>query len=316
MTIRNRLLAFVCLFVLTSSGGLTSSAWAELSSTLDLDANVVPWTRLLFQAKGFSVDVTADVQLESLPSAEVEAALLESPHVTPIRPSGPESYKMTVDTTFDPIFLAPVRVLNRVWFDPNNASALGRIRLRRGRDDFKKVYRFTEEGVFRHRREPKGQKEIKLDPDDWTDIRDTFYAYDLRELECSNVSERLLLIYILSATSMLETDEPLSLCVFGTRQLHRVELRHEGLHSLKIDYVETGGHSEIHREGKLEALKIILDSQPMKSDLDEPENFSFLGFHRDIVLFIDPASNLPLQASGIISKFGRATLRLHKVLLK
>jgi hypothetical protein len=34
------------------------------------------------------------------------------------------------------------------------------------------------------------------------------------------------------------------------------------------------------------------------------------------VLFVDPVSNLPIQASGVISKFGKATLKLQEVDLK
>ena len=40
----------------------------------------------------------------------------------------------------------------QVWFDPDDATAFGRTRLRQGKDDFKKIYRFTQQGVFRHRR--------------------------------------------------------------------------------------------------------------------------------------------------------------------
>jgi hypothetical protein len=316
MMICKRFLVFVWLLTLISSGALANSTRAEFSSRLDLDAKRVPWTRMLFRAKGFSVDVTAHVQLESLPSAAVEADLLESPRVPPLRPSGPEIYKMTVDTTFDPIFRSPVRVLNRIWFDPKDATALGRLRLRRGDDDFKKVYRFTGEGVFRHRREPKDKREVPLDPEDWTDLRDTFYSYDLNKLGCANVPERLLLIYILSAGPIAPNDEARSLCVFGKRQLHRVWLRPEGMESLKVDYVEKRGQSDAHRKGKIKTLKIVLESEPMESDLEKVENFSFLGFHKDIVLFIDPVSNLPIQARGVISKFGKATLKLREVDLR
>ena len=40
----------------------------------------------------------------------------------------------------------------------------------------------------------------------------------------------------------------------------------------------------------------------MDSGLKEPENFSFLGFHNNIVIYIQPAAGLPIQAEGIIGK--------------
>jgi hypothetical protein len=48
----------------------------------------------------------------------------------------------------------------------------------------------------------------------------------------------------------------------------------------------------------------------------EPENFSFLGLHRNIAIFIDPATNLPLQFVGDISAIGSAALKLFEVRLK
>jgi hypothetical protein len=48
----------------------------------------------------------------------------------------------------------------------------------------------------------------------------------------------------------------------------------------------------------------------MEPDLDEPENFYFLGFQRDISLYIDPVSHLPIQTSGIITAIGHVDLKL------
>ena len=46
-----------------------------------------------------------------------------------------------------------------------DASALGRIRLLRGEDDFKKIYRFTDRGDFRHCLEPKDESQTRLAPE-------------------------------------------------------------------------------------------------------------------------------------------------------
>ena len=51
----------------------------------------------------------------------------------------------------------------------------------------------------------------------------------------------------------------------------------------------------------------------MDSGLKEPENFSFLGFHNDIVIFIEPVTGLPIQAEGVIPTIGKAQLKLKQV---
>jgi hypothetical protein len=296
--------------------GLSNSTRAQSYSKIKLDLKRVPWIQLWYRIKNFSVEVNAQVQLESLPAAEVEAALIKSPRGVPIEAWRPESNRITVNYIVDSIFLPPVKTINQVWFNPEDATALGRIRLRRGNADFKKIYRFTEQGVFRHRREPKDQQETSKEPENWTDVKDTFYAYDLDQLGCHNVTERTVMIYIASAAELSKSMQPLSFCVFGRRQLFHVRLKPEGFHSLKVDFIEKKQQSEMRRQGEIEALKIALEVQPLPSDLDKVEDFSFLGFQENIAIFIDPVSGLPIQISGIISKVGKATIKLSEVRLR
>jgi hypothetical protein len=293
-------------------GALISPTWAQSISHLKLDANQVAWTQLSFHAKNFWVEVSTDVQLASIPTSEIKALLLSTPKGHPVRPAAPEASQMTINTTIDPAFRSPVNIYNRIWFNPIDAAALGRIRLRRGEDDFKKIYRLTKQGVFRHRMEPKNKREVSLAPEKWTDIKDSFYPYDLDRMGCSSVTESSLLIYIVSAAAASMQEDSLSLCVFGKRQLHRVTLRNAGVFPISVSFTEKTQQAETHKEGIVKTIKITLTSEPMESDLNEAENFSFLGFRRDISIYLDPISQLPIQASGIIPTVGKTHLRLRE----
>jgi hypothetical protein len=176
------------------------------------------------------------------------------------------------------------------------------------------MYRFTDQGVFRHRIEPKNKKEATLEPERWTDIKDSFYPYDLTRLGCSFVSERSLLVFILSAVDFSINNDPLSLCVFGKRQLHRVQLQKQGVFPLSVNYIEKTQLTAIRKEGTVDTLKITIAAEPMDSELKQAENFSFLGFHSDIVIYIEPTSRLPIQAGGVIPTVGRAQLKLNEVI--
>jgi hypothetical protein len=318
MPVRVKLLSLVYILIIIQSAGFPNQSWSQTYSRLKLNVARIPWTHLTYAVKNFSVAVTAKVQLESLPAAEVEAALIKSPQGVPIKAWRPVSNRITVQYMVDTIFKPPVKTINQVWFNPQDATALGRIRLRRGNADFKKTYRFTEQGVFRHQREPKNQQETSEQPEKWTDIKDTFYAYDLDQLGCPNVTERLVLIYIASASAaeISKSTQPLSFCVFGRRQLFHVRLKPEGFHALKVDFIEKKQQTEIRRQGEVEALKFALEIQPLASDLKKVEDFSFLGFHEDIAIFIDPVSDLPIQISGKIPMVGNLTIKLHEVQLR
>ena len=316
MRIPVRLLIFVLSFMVFPLSGFSNSTRTQSYSQIKLDPKRVPWTQLSYRIKNFSAEVNVEVQLESLPAAEIEASLIKSPQGVPIKAWRPESNRITVHYMVDSIFESPVKTINQVWFNSQDATALGRLRLRRGKADFKKVYRFTEQGVFRHQREPKDQQETSKHPEKWTDVKDTFYAYNLNQLGCPNVTERLVLIYITSVAEISKSMQPLSFCVFGRRQLFHVRLKPEGYHALEVDFIEKKQHGEIRRRGEVEALKIALETQPLASDLKKVEDFSFLGFQEDIAIFIDPVSDIPIQLSGKISMIGNVTIKLHEVRLK
>ena len=120
--------------------GLLATAGAargQSKSHLNLDAQLVSWNRLSFQAKNFWVAVSTDIQIKSLWISDLDALLLASPNGNPIKPQTSQVNEMTINTIIDPRFRSPVKIHNRIWFNPADASALGRIRLRRGEDDFK-----------------------------------------------------------------------------------------------------------------------------------------------------------------------------------
>jgi hypothetical protein len=316
MTFSKKKLSLILPVILLCYRVLIGPTWAQSISDIKLDANQVAWTRLSFHAKNFLVEVSTDVQLASVPATDLDDVLLKSPKGKPIQPEKPKATQMTINTIIDPAFRSEVSINNQIWFNPAGAAALGRVRLRRGDDDFKKIYRFTKQGVFRHRMEPKNKKEVSLTPEKWTDIKDSFYPYDLNRLGCSGVSERSLPIYILSAAVTSKLEDSWSLCVFGKRQLHRVTLRKAGEYPISVSFIEKKQQVETHKQGMVKTIKFTLTSEPMESDLNEDENFSFLGFHKDISIYVDPSNGLPVQVSGIIPTAGKATLNLKEVWFK
>lgn len=307
---------FGCLLLVINFGLTDNPVWSQSSALNAYDAGQVRWSGLAFSAKNILAAVKVNVQLDPLTETEVRTSLLASPRGVPVQLSSSKVYRLSFSKSVDSIFRPDVNTLNQVWMDPKQGAVLGRIRLRRGKDDFQKKYRFTEQGVFRHRREPKNKKEATLSPEQWTDTKDTFYPYDPDHLGCAYITERSVLIYLVSAASLDPNAESQSLCVFGLRRLHRVSLRAQGIHSLKVNYIEKDQQTETRQKGTIEALKIAIETRPMESNLNDSEDFSILGLHKDIVIFIDAISRIPLQISGYIPGVGKADLKLNEVRIR
>ncbi|MGD9053552.1 MAG: hypothetical protein PVG17_16975 [Desulfobacterales bacterium] len=313
MNLTRNHLPFFCLTILLWLGAYISPAGAQSTPHLNLDFNRIPWSQLSFRAANFWAAVSSEIQLSRPAASELDAVLLKTPRGNPIQPASSQAARITIHTTIDHRLQPPVTIYNRIWFDPTDAAALGRIRVRRGQDEFKKEYRFTDQGVFRHRIEPQNKKEASLEPEKWTDVKDSFYPFDRFNLGCDDVSERSLLIYILSAAPLVQNDKPLSVCVFGKRALHRVTLQKTDTRSIAIDYVEKNRQAETRRKGHVMATEVAISAEAIKSGQLEAENFSFLGFQEDISIHIDPVSHLPIQISGVIPAVGKTHLKLNSV---
>jgi len=295
---------------------LPNSAAAQSQLNSAFNPSQVGWTRLLFKGKTFVGKVSVEVQLAFIPPDEAQRVLITSPKGIPISMESPNVVRLTVHRTIDSTFSSKITEEDKIWFNPIQASVLGRIRLRRGDDDFLKMYRFTDLGVFRIQKEPAHKNELKLSPDKWTNIGENFYDLDRKQMECAITSERSILLYAASAGEFSNNSQPVSLWAFGKRQLHRVRLSADGLQSLKVNYLEKKQDAEVTKQAKVDALKIALQAQPLDTDLDDMENFSFLGLRKNIAIFLDPTSRLPLQISGKLPKLGTVHLKLSAVMLR
>lgn len=292
------------------------SLGAQSAAPLDLPFQTVSWDKLRFQGDNWAADISANITLDVLPAA-AQATLLKPDQGVPFEAVGPEILHLSLGMMMNMVFNHPsVEIFNEVWFNPGDAQALGRYRLRQGWNDFAKTYRFTAQGVFRCNREPRDAAEARREPHQWADAGDRFYPYELEQLGCAAVTDRLLLIYIVSAAADLRADQSLALCVFGKRQLHRVILMPDGKENIAVDFVVNELPSKMRHQGKHEALKIKLLVEPLASALKKPENFSFLGLHKNIVIYIDPEDGLPLQISGKINKIASSDLKLRYVRYK
>ena len=303
----------LCLVLLAHSPG---PVWAQSFSRLDLDPNRVLWSDLSFRAKRAVVDVAVDIRLAPFSKAEFETIWRTYPQSIPLPSLGQEVYNLEANRVIDHIFSRPVNLWDQVMFDPNQANSHYGLRSRRGQDDIERAYWFSGTGVHRLRKMPKSKGEASRDPAQWTDAKTSFYPYDLTRQECPQVVDPMLLIYVVSAAPIEKEGGVLSLCVFGKQQLHQVRLRYQGLENLEVDYVLMGKEGKVMKKGKVDGLRITLESEPMVRDKEDEENFSFLGMQGDIAIHIDPQLRIPLQVSGKIPTVGAVTLKLSEVKMK
>ena len=57
-------------------------------------------------------------------------------------------------------------------------------------------------------------------------------------------------------------------------------------------------------------MRLRVDAQMMKSDLNKPEDFSLWGLRKDIRFYFDPQTRLPLKTDGYMPMLGEVEVKL------
>ena len=289
---------------------------AQSDTPLALDSHQLRWSRLVFEAEKIFSSVRIEVELKPLTANAVGTELIATPGRDPLQPANPVIYHLKIDRIIEPAIGKTVNLQDRVWFNPDDTTAYQRIRVRQGQNESKKIYRYTRQGVFRLRNEPKNKQEARLAPEEWTDIRESFYAFDnTKGTGCSIVSDPAVLLYLVSTASIWQEADSVSICIFGKKQVHYLRLRREGLAALDFKYREKSLQAEVVRKGKIKAIKIVIEPLPGQPERDKPEVFAFLELKKNIVFYIDPVARIPIRVSGSIAAVGQVDLNLREVTL-
>lgn len=311
--VRKTLTVLVITFVFNLGG--VAPLTPALSSYFKFDMSDLVWDSLLFKSDKFFGTVKTKARLEKVPVDEIGGMLISSPHGEVLKPSRTKVFIVTINSTIDPLIGSDELLVTRLWFAPQEATALQRIRLRKGKEKWEKTYRWTENGVYRLRIKPKGADEDELPQERWTDSENSFYPYDLAQSKCGSVTGPSALLYVVSAAGLAVGGPPLNLCVFNKKQLHLVRVRAEKYQLLKINYLEKSQQKETRRKKKAAVLKISFTSRPLFADEAKAEPFSFLGLKGDFDIFIDKVSKIPVQVSGKIPGIGRVDIKLREASL-
>lgn len=282
----------------------------------EFDANRIFWNSLSYETKNFFATVKTDVHLEVFTSEEIEQLLIPAPKGVALHALSSKIFTITVQSVFDPRIGSTDYIQSQVWCDFKNAAALQRVRLRQGKKNWEKTYRFTNNGVFRLRKKPNDPNETNPPIEHWTNIEKSFYPYDLKSIGRPCVLEPSALMVLVSLFDFSIGSEPLSLCVFNKKQLHNVQIRATELKRLKVNYIEKSIKSEVWKAGEIDSIKISFKTRSLAGENQKSEEFSFLGLKGDFDIYIDQVSKIPVLVSGKIPGFGKLDIGLCKVELK
>lgn len=268
------------------------------------------WTGLTFNHSKMPVKLTVQIQIQS-PAPMTDGLLTRmgeglSGSSEPVK----KMKLMAVDMKAEGLSFFNEQYTENIWFDAEDGRAYRRIRWRKEGDPWVKIYSWTDNGVRRQKIQPASRDESKQAPIKWTQTTESFYPHPQNSVYSGAISDPTLLLYFFSVLEPQNLKSPFEICVFGKEQLHRLTCRLEKSLPMTVSFKI---HSSSGVAGMNTAIKPLVFSVEAKSSASKDrkaETFSLLGLQKDIRIYLDPATHLPIRVSGRNSIYGELILDL------
>ena len=311
--LHERWLIFSPILLISLFFPLTSSA-TEIVPALSIDKTTVPWKHLSFKGKEVFAKLAAEVKLTSPSKSELDTDFIPSSQGVPIAIT--KSGALIIDTKISvKSIFAKVKLQNIAWFDPVTLSTMQYVRQRIGLKDAKKIYRFTDKGVFRLTKQPIDKNQIIQLPEKWSAVNERFYPYDQEKKGCVNITVPMPVIYLISALKVSDFEKPVTVCVFNKKETIYLDIQKESVETVQLNHIEIKGDEVIQRNASISAEVLSLKARSISSG-QTMNNFTLVGLQGNIKVYIDRESRVPVQLSGDYQGLGEIKLKLRQMVHK
>jgi hypothetical protein len=237
-----------------------------------------------------------------------------------VAPLGPEGWSepmlprqdlllVSVETKIDPLVGSTVILEDRSWLMPGQFSALWQVRNRRGGDDYEKTYGFAQDGVHRIRKTPVDPHESGRPPEQWSDLKESFYAYPAGQSMCTGAATPVALLFQPTSFPRSVSEMPRHMCVFDRQKLYDVLISQGTMGLPGFDVAGVEGYPP----GSPKVAVTMFEPRALGDS--EKKGFSFLGISGDFEVVFDLNSGIPLMIRGSVPGIGTTELTLRKVQL-
>jgi len=197
--------------------------------------------------------------------------------------------------------------------DARTGAALQSRNIESGRRVRERIYRYTDTGAALWTRRPtEGDEDAPLDS--WPQRIPDFRPYPAPALG-EKIIDPTGLLYIVAASDLAAPGDSLELVVYVRKQAARLVVTADKL--VNVAELTRGNKSLaglLASAGATQALVLRLDPQPLAGP--EDVEFEFLGLNRDIKIWLEPKTRLPMRVQDKAKIAGEVTINLVSAELK
>ena len=296
-----------------AQSSLSYGTTSEHSRTNSVTPPPLNWHKLELQDAGVIASVTTRIERRNLAATAVRPILGDGPQQIAPRVAAPRIQELVVTNTIQLLLGAAIETQASLWFNEDDRLPLQLVRIRRGSNPTRKLYRFGNKQVYRLRSKPANSAETGQPPEHWSQIKESFYPLPDPDGECPTILESSQLLTLLPNPDQRLSEQPVELCVFDRKRVYRVAFRTLGREQLEVDYLQLAAGQETRVRRTMEALHVTLTSRPLAGAREDIEPFSLLGLQDEIHLLLSEPGRILLQVRGQVPGFGMINLELKKL---
>jgi len=268
------------------------------------DPDRIGWAAVELSASKLLVTMDVSMAVENLPLAAAAARL-----VTPMSAREESRLNRLVALRFITEGLGRRNEVE-LMINADTGAALQRTTFRTGNRPKYRVYRFEDDRILRLTRRP-ASGEDDLPPDRWSELSEEVYPYPAGAAG-TDIAEATSLIYLATTSTIAGPGDRLEILALASDEFHNVELVGEKPADIGTDYFAIGGKRIERKTGKTSAVRIAILGRSLVAD--QEEEFELLGL-KDLEIFLDAATRIPLKLRGKVDFFGKVEFDLNHVTL-
>ncbi len=285
---------------------LAVAAWPEPVSGSEpvFNPDRVGWEGIEMSASKLLITMDVSMALEDLTVAAAAPRLM-----TPLSTEEKENLRQVMALRFVTEGLGRRNEVE-LLMNPISGAALQRTTFRTGNRPKHRVYRFDGNRILRLTRRPEsGEDDLPMDR--WSRVSEETYPYPAGASDAA-VAEATSLIYLAATSYIARPGDRVEILALASDEFHLVELVGQKPSEVGVDYFAIDGDRVERLTGKTSAIRIAIRARSLEPG--KGEEFELLGL-KDLEVFLDPATRVPLELRGKVDFFGRVDFELNRVTL-
>ncbi len=266
------------------------------------------WSELQYRAQKLFLSATTTISVRSEARAKVLPALRTPPEGRGIAPPGPRVTVITLESTLP----FGRREVATAWIDPGTGQVLQTEKRNLGRDLVWKLRRYTADGVYSWRSEPRSPKEEEQEPASWSGTDNAFTAWPEQPPPGAVVTDSYALLYLISAARLDRAGQSLTIYLLSRDRLVEVRFTAADLAAEQVHFQEVRESGSRERIEGVLVRRVTSTARPLGDGTGDVD-VGLMGLKDDVSFAIEVGTGLPVEISGRASGVGRVRVKLKRV---